>query len=112
MTKDLDAEVYIEVEAYSIELVKRDENIEHSVNLSHLKVLGNPFSNDLKIIHINADERLDIEIYDAIGQLVFRNAYVNQQNISISTSNFTNQGIYFLKSIQNGEEQVQKVIKI
>ncbi len=112
LTKDIDAEVYIDVEAYSFDLVKRDDNTEQSIVQAYLKVLGNPFSNDLNILNSNSTEKVDIEIFDAVGQLVFQNTIGSQQNISISASKFTNQGIYFLKSIQNGKEQVQKVIKI
>jgi len=112
LTEDLIAEVYIDAEPYSFNLISREKDIDFSSAISHLKVLGNPFSNDLRIINNNLEKQLDIEIYDAVGQLVFRRTYGNQQYISISISNFTDQGIYFLKSIQGGAEQVQKVVKI
>lgn len=112
LTNDLNAEVYIDTQPHNFILTNRAQDIDMYDILSHIKVLGNPFSHDLRIISNNLEQNLDIEIYDAVGQLVFWKTYENQENITISVSNFTDQGIYFLKSIQGGEEQLQKIVKI
>lgn len=112
LTSDLKAEVYIGTEPYGFDLINSEEEIDLSVVLSQLSVLGNPFSNDLIILTNDSDEEIAIEIYDAVGQLIFHDMYEDQQSITIPVANFVAQGIYFLKSTQGGIEQVQKVIKI
>ncbi|MFT4535547.1 MAG: hypothetical protein ACJA1A_002445 [Saprospiraceae bacterium] len=112
LTKDLEPEIYINLEVHNINLVKRDISTEKSFVFSNLKVLGNPFSNDLNILNNSNDKKVDIEIFDAVGNLVYRKAFENQHYISIPAATFTEQGVYFLKNVQNEVEQVQKVIKI
>lgn len=112
LTEDLEAEVYIGIEPFDIDLVRQESTVDLPDPASQLTVLGNPFVDDLKVRNENAKEAIEIAIYDAVGTMIFNGIYNDQQEINISSENFTTQGIYFLKSIQSGVEQVQKVIKI
>ncbi|HJV78745.1 MAG TPA: T9SS type A sorting domain-containing protein, partial [Paludibacter sp.] len=73
-----------------------------------IKVYPNPISNELKIEAEGANEPLNIEIINGIGQVVYRGNFVGKA--TIQTDHFTT-GVYFVR-IENGKTIVfKKVIK-
>jgi len=71
-----------------------------------IEIYPNPTSGILKINFKNSTDKSEIEIFNSIGQNVFKNNISNQTEINIST--FSN-GIYLMK-IKNGQNVVTKKI--
>ena len=71
-----------------------------------IEIYPNPTSKILKIDFKNSTDKSEIEIFNSLGQSVFKNTISNQTEINIST--FFN-GIYYIK-IKNGQNILTKKI--
>lgn len=80
---------------------------------NYLKVYPNPVTDMLQIDHIANDKIKEISLFDFTGKLIYKNANVNQQNITLNMSEtgIQSQGIYMLK-ISAGEKSWYKKILV
>ncbi len=73
-----------------------------------IKVYPNPVSNELIIEIEGNSDKLDFEIFNAIGQVVFKGNFV--ERTTVQTSNFAH-GVYLIK-LENGKTvEFKKIIK-
>ena len=73
---------------------KTDDDIQN-----YIKIYPNPVTDILQIDHIANDKINEISLFDFTGKLIYKNASINQQNISLNMSEtgIQSQGIYMLK---------------
>lgn len=98
---------------------KSDNIAENSIAkvADQISIAPNPFSNDLSIsFTLNADAKVKVEVYNAIGSLVttLQESYsLNSgvHNLNYSTANL-NSGIYFINTIIDGQSTMKKVVKM
>jgi len=80
--------------------------IENNEVENGIKIYPNPTNGIFEIDFKNSIDKSEIEIFNSLGQSVFKNTFFNQTEINIST--FVS-GIYFVK-IQNGQNVITKKI--
>lgn len=73
-------------------------------------VYPNPTISDLNIKLSESTDKLEVQLYDVTGKLVFVSDYMNIQNIKLNL-NELNQGNYILNLISSKERIVKKIIK-
>lgn len=86
-------------------VVLENENLENN----NIQIFPNPTS-DILNIKMENPALANFSIFDIYGKKVFEKNGVNQSEIQLSTSNFS-QGVYFLKIEMEGKEFVKKFIK-
>ncbi len=83
-----------------------NENLEEA----NIQIFPNP-TTDILNIKMENPALANIAIFDIYGKNVLEKTEVNQNEIQLSTSNFSS-GIYFLKIEMDGKELVKKFIKM
>ena len=79
------------------------------INLNKsIKVYPNPVSNELVIDFVGNKEVIDFEIFNSIGQLVFKGNF--SETIVVQTTDF-NPGVYLLKFENSKTVEFKKIIK-
>ncbi|MFK7775916.1 MAG: T9SS type A sorting domain-containing protein [Saprospiraceae bacterium] len=86
--------------------VLSNENLEEA----NIQISPNPTS-DILNVKMENPSKANFSIFDIYGKKVLERMEVNQNEIQISTSNFSS-GVYFLKIEMDGKELVKKFIKI
>ncbi len=77
-----------------------------SLNVMHdVQIAPSPFSD---MLHINLNEKADIEIYNSNGKIMFSTQASRQQ---IHTSDWLS-GIYFVRIKRGGEIEMRKILKL
>ncbi len=87
-------------------IVLENENLENQT----IQIFPNPTS-DILNIKMEKPTQANFSIFDIYGKKVLEKNRINQSEIQLSTSNFS-QGIYFLKIEMDGKELVKKFIKM
>jgi hypothetical protein len=77
---------------------------------SSIQIFPNPTS-DILNIKMENQASAQLTIFDIYGKKVLEKMEVNQNEIQLSTSSFS-QGVYFLKMEMEGKELVKKFIKM
>jgi len=78
-------------------------------------IYPNPFNNIINIVFYPTKETSSIiEVYDQLGQIVYKNSTRIIQDSSIISVNLSklNSGIYYLKISTNNQNQIFKIIKL
>lgn len=76
---------------------------------SAIRIYPNP-SNGIFYVELNTDEAVALEIFDAIGNLVYQKKYYKSSDSPIDISNHSN-GIYLLKFSKGIDHQQVKIVK-
>jgi choice-of-anchor B domain-containing protein len=81
-------------------------------NLSaNMKIYPNPFHESLRIEYELTTENATLAIYNTIGQVV-ENHFINNKNGVLEIGQNLNNGVYFVRIIQNGKvSSVEKIVK-
>ncbi|HLO52969.1 MAG TPA: choice-of-anchor V domain-containing protein [Saprospiraceae bacterium] len=86
---------------------KTDDDIQN-----YIKIYPNPVTDILQIDHIANDKINEISLFDFTGKLIYKNASINQQNISLNMSEtgIQSQGIYMLKISAGTKTWYKKIL--
>lgn len=79
-------------------------NVE-DLNVQNLKIYPNPTDN---FFYISTNEKVQVEIFNAAGQIVLQTQSQNNDKINVSG---LSKGIYFIKIICNGKTSLHKLLK-
>lgn len=77
--------------------------------LPAISVYPNPAHDALNIKMVNISGKVDVEIYDATGRLVY-NAEVSQDMISVNTEAYA-KGLYTVRIKAQGKQTITRFIK-
>lgn len=69
----------------------------------------NPANSVINIRFAETQNSVNVAMYNVIGKVVFSGTYTNVATVKMDVSAFDN-GIYFLRSEQNGKAAIQKVV--
>jgi hypothetical protein len=72
-------------------------------------IFPNPSSGIFRIITSNNIEKSVVEVYNTLGEIIFKDNFDNKEEIEINLANYTN-GIYFLQLINERKRLTSKII--
>lgn len=86
-------------------------NIQNLNNAAEIEIYPNPTSGNFNIEFINQNEKYStINIYDLTGKIIYKKTNISQDIINIDISKYNN-GIYFIKIINQNNTYFKKLIK-
>lgn len=76
---------------------------------NNFSVFPNPSSNGEYTIHIGASDLFDVEVYNNIGELIYKEKAINKPNYKLDISSFP-KGMYFIKARTSKKVYTKRII--
>jgi len=112
LTTTLSPEIYFGDVILELNISEMTTSTSDVAQSPSVKILGNPFSDVLRIELFNTDEKANISISDINGSLVYNQSSILDPTISIAGQVFPTSGVYFVQIDIGGTVITKKVVKV